>query len=238
MKISCIIIDDEPVARKGIENYIKKIDFLDLCGSYSSTEKIAAAALANIELIFLDIKIHKSNGLEFYRNLKAGSPFAIVISAYPEYALEGFELSVTDYLLKPVSFDRFFQAVTRVKELVSLKQQQQLVYETDSEYFFIKCDNKIQKLKYDEVLYIESLSNYVVIYTASKKYLSYLSLNILLDNLPLHKFVRTHKSFIVSIDKVDAVKNNEVSIGNHSLPLGKSYREAFMRLIEKKMIKK
>lgn len=238
MTISCIIIDDEPIARKGIENHIERVDFLRLVGSYSNTRKIEKPVLSAIDLIFLDIKLHAANGLQFYQSLKPNNPFAIVISAYSEYAMDGFELNVADYLLKPVSFERFLDAAERVRDLVSLKQGNQAAFETAQAYFFIKCDNKIQKLTYDEVLYIESSSNYVVIYTTSKKYLSYLTLNILMDKLPKHKFVRIHKSYVISIDRVDAVKNADVLINGQSLPVSKSYKDHFMALVESRLIKK
>jgi DNA-binding LytR/AlgR family response regulator len=238
MTISCIIIEDEPIARKGIEGYIKKIDFLNLLGSYSNTQKIEKSVLGSVDLIFLDIRLHKVNGLQFYKSLQPFNPFAIVISAYSEYALDSFELNITDYLLKPVPFLRFCTAVTRVKDLISLRENSQVIYEAGPSYFFIKCDNKIQKVTYDEVLYVEGLNNYVVIYTETKKYLSYLTLNILTDKLSKEKFVRIHKSYIISIEKVDAVKNHELFIAGHCLPISRSYWDSFMKLIERKLIKK
>ncbi|MBD0288830.1 MAG: response regulator transcription factor [Flavisolibacter sp.] len=238
MIISCIIIDDEPIARKGVESYIQKVDFLNLVGSYSSPQRIETTVLLGVDLIFLDIRLHKTNGLEFYKNLKPNAPFVVVISAYSEYALEGFELNVADYLLKPVSFERFLSAASRVKDLIELKQNSQVIYDAGPGYFFIKCENKIQKVTYDEVLYMESRSNYVLIYTDTKKYLSYLSLNILVDKLPKHRFIRVHKSYIVAIDRVDAVKNDEVIAGGHSVSIGKSYKDHFMDLVESKLIKK
>jgi DNA-binding LytR/AlgR family response regulator len=186
----------------------------------------------------LDIKLHKRNGLDFYKSLRPNTPFAVVISAFPEFALDGFELNVADYLLKPVSFERFTGSVIRVKELIRLKSDSQLFYDSQADYFFIKSNNQIQKLKYEDILYIEGLSNYVLIYTERQKYLSYLTLNLITEKLPNQKFIRIHKSYIVPIDKVDAIKGNDVHIGGHCLPLGQSYKEAFMELIEQKLLKK
>ncbi len=238
MTISCIIIDDEPVARQGVEDYVRKIDFLTLLGSYSNPEKIEKSILSQVELLFLDIKLHKINGLEFYEKLKPNAPFAIVISAYSEYALTGFELNVVDYLLKPVAFERFQEASLRVKELKNLKENNEAYYDDDNGYFFIKTDNRIQKIVYDDILYVEGLSNYVAIYTVQKKYLSYLSLNILMERLPKNKFIRVHRSYLAAIDKIDSFKNQEILVGTHTLPLGKSYKEGFVKMIEGKLVKK
>jgi len=238
MTITCIIIDDEPLARQGIENYIKRTRFLKLLGSYSIPDKIEPTLLSAVDLIFLDMKLHKKNGLDFYRTLLPDTPFAVVISAFPEFALDSFELNVADYLLKPVSFERFTESVNRVKELIRLKSDSQLFYDSQADYFFIKSNNQIQKLKYEDILYIEGLSNYVLIYTEQQKYLSYLTLNHITEKLPAKKFIRIHKSYIVPIDKVEAIKGNDVYIQGHCLPLGQSYKQDFMELIEKKLLKK
>ena len=171
MTISYIIIDDEPVARKGIENYCHSFKFLKHEGSFSQTEKVPQSLLKEIDLIFLDVKLHKRNGLDFYRTLQPNPPFGIVISAYSEYAIDGFELNVADYLLKPVAFDRFAIAVNRVRELMELKENHQAWYNSTSKYFFIKTNNQIQKLNYEDIIYFEGLSNYVVIHTENRKYL-------------------------------------------------------------------
>lgn len=238
MTISCIIIDDEPVARKGIENYIRQTGFLNLLGSYGIPDKIEPGILSTVDLIFLDIKLHKTNGLEFYKTLRPDPPFAIVISAYPEFALQGFELNVVDYLLKPVAFERFHEAVNRVKELIRLKASGPLFYDEQADYFFIKSNNQIQKLKYETILYIEGRSNYVLIYTEQQKYLSYLSLNLITEKLPKQKFLRIHRSWVIAIDKIDSIKGNEVFIKGHSLPVSKSFKDAFMEVVEKRLLKK
>ena len=238
MTVSCIIIDDEPLARQGIENYVKKTSFLKLLGSYSMPEKIESAILSDVDLIFLDIKLHKKNGLDFYRSLQPHVPFAVVISAFPEFALDGFELNLVDYLLKPASFERFTEAANRVKELIRLRSDSQLFYDSQADYFFIKSNNQIQKLKYEDILYIEGLSNYVLIYTEQQKYLSYVTLNLITEKLPNQKFIRIHRSYIVPIDKIEAIKGNDVLVKGHCLPLGQTFKEAFMELIEQKLLKK
>jgi DNA-binding LytR/AlgR family response regulator len=238
MIISCIIIDDEPVARKGIEGYIKKISFLQLAGSYSHPDKIDTSLLPEIDLIFLDIRLHKSSGLDFYRQLKPDAPFAIVISAYPEHAIDGFELNVVDYLLKPATFERFEEAVNRVKEIMELKENNRAVYDVPSDYFFIKSNNQIQKLNYEDILYIEGLSNYVVIHTVLKKFLSYISINLLMEKLPKGRFVRIHKSYVVAVDKIEAIKANEILLKQINLPISKSYKNDFMEMVEGKLFKK
>ena len=187
---------------------------------------------------FLDIRLHKSSGLDYYQQLKPDAPFAIVISAYPEHAIDGFELNVVDYLLKPASFERFEEAVNRVKEMMGLRENSRVVYDAPSDYFFIKSNNQIQKLNYESILYVEGLSNYVVIHTGTRKFLSYLSLNLLMEKLPKGRFVRIHKSYVVAVDKIDSIKGNEIFVNEMSLPLSKSYKDGFMELVEGRLLKK
>jgi len=172
MKINCIIIDDEPLARKGLKEYITDVDFLNLIGEYDNplkaTEQISKG---EIQLLFLDIQMPKITGLDFFKTLQQAPP-VIFTTAYPQYALDGFELNALDYLVKPISFDRFLKAAMRAKEFYEISQvnaEEAKQATVQQDYFFIKADNKLVKIQFDEILYVEALQNYVVIHTTDKK---------------------------------------------------------------------
>jgi DNA-binding LytR/AlgR family response regulator len=172
MQINCIIIDDEPLARKGLKEYIADIDFLNLVGEYDNPLKAAEQiGKGDVQLLFLDIQMPKITGLDFFKTLQHAPP-VIFTTAYPQYALDGFELNALDYLVKPISFDRFLKAAMRAKEFYEVRQinaTEAKKDETGSGYFFIKADNKLVQLHFDEILFAEALQNYVVIHTSEKK---------------------------------------------------------------------
>src|SRR5580765_8959396 len=174
MKLNCIIVDDEPVARKLLEEYIQDVDFLELKGKAENPLK-ANTLLDNneINLMFLDINMPKLSGIEFLRTSRV-LPLTIMTTAYAEYAVEGFELDVMDYLVKPFSFERFLKAVNKAKEYFELKKKQP--EESDKKYFFVKCDGKIEKVFYDELLYVEAMLNYVILHTETRKMIVYLTI--------------------------------------------------------------
>lgn len=238
-KLRTVIIDDEPVARKGIEKYVEQTVFLSLIGSFSSPTKLhIEAKKENVDLLLLDIKLHKLNGLDFYKSLGESAPFVIIISAYSEYALDGFELNVTDYLVKPVPYDRFLKAVLKVKELFELKKTSNVEYDAKENYFFIKSDLKFQRINLEDILFIEGMSNYVIIHTESKKFITYLTFRGLLEKLPKNDFVRIHKSYVVSLRKIDSIDVNEVKIGLVNLPLSKYYKETVMSVINERLFRR
>lgn len=229
-KINCIIIDDEPLARAGLKEYIADIGFLNLVGEYDNP--LGATGLlgtGEVELIFLDVQMPKITGIDFFKTLK-NPPAVIFTTAYPQYALDGFEVSALDYLVKPISFDRFLKAVLKAKEMYSVKNEPVPVPEkltgTAPDYFFIKADNKLVKILLADILFIEAMQNYVTIITTSKKYISYLTFKSVEDYLPAGDFVKVHKSFIIASARVDSIEGNEIRIGEHRIPLSRSLKDA------------
>lgn len=237
MLYQCIIIDDEPLARELLESYIQKVPFLQLVQSFSSAiEASLAIHSQSIDLIFLDIEMPHLNGLDFLRNLKY-PPTIIFTTAYAEYALEAFNLNVVDYLLKPIEFNRFFQAVNKVikqtPETTIAPQTTIAMAEAkeDDEYFFIKTDQKIVKVLTQDILFIEGLQKYVKIHLPNEVLISLTSLSHLLGKLPSESFTRIHRSYIINIAHIDSIQGNTISIKNHHLPLSQGNRSAFYELI-------
>ncbi len=226
MKINCIIIDDEPLARKGLKEYIQEVDFLNLLGEFDNPLKATdTLSQHHVDLLFLDIQMPKITGVDFMKSLQQ-KPLVIFTTAYPEYALEGFELDAVDYLLKPFSFDRFLKAAMKARRLLDTTSVETISSnEKDEDYFFIKADNRLVKIRYDEILFAEALQNYVSIQTASKKYITYLTFKSLVESLSSHLFIQTHKSFVVSLPKIESVDGNELVIGTHRIPISRTQRE-------------
>ncbi len=242
MKINCIIIDDEPLARKGLKEYIADVDFLHLAGEFDSPVKaMDILAREEVQLLFLDIQMPKITGLDFFKALKHPPP-VIFTTAFPQYALEGFELNALDYLVKPVSFDRFLKASMRAKEFYEVRQKN--IAETTSgivaaDYFFIKADNKLVKIVYDDILFAEALQNYVLIHTNDKKYITYLTFRAIEEYLPSDKFIKTHKSYIVSASKVDSIEANDIRVGQHHIPISRNLKDDVMdKLVNGKFLKR
>ena len=240
MSINCIIIDDEPLARKGLKEYIADTDFLQLAGEFDNPLKATEAiSKGEVQLLFLDIQMPKITGLEFFRTLKQPPP-VIFTTAYPQYALDGFEVNALDYLVKPISFDRFLKAALKAKEFYEVREKNSvLASSAGTEYFFIKADNKLVKLDYEEVLFAEALQNYVVIHTTGKKYITYLTFKAVEDYLPGNRFIRTHKSYIVAAAKIDSIEGNDITIGQHHIPISRNLKEEVMeKLLKGKFLKR
>ncbi len=229
--LSCLIIDDEPLARKGLKEYIRDVDFLRLAGEFENPMKASDVLMQEkIDLIFLDIQMPRITGLEFIKTL-AHRPMVIFTTAYPQYAVEGFELDAIDYLLKPFSFERFWKAVNKARSHAGNAAQQEAPIRSEPDCFFIKSDNRLVKIRYDDMLFAEALQNYVAIYAGDKKYISYLTFKSVEDHLPADRFLKIHKSFIVSLSKIDSIEGNEIRIGSHTLPISRSIREEVMEKI-------
>jgi DNA-binding LytR/AlgR family response regulator len=229
MKLNCFIVDDEPYARKCIREYVEQTNDLIYTGEAGSAED-AITFLGNkkADIIFTDIQMPGITGIDFVRTAGDESLF-IFITAYPEYALESYELNIIDYLLKPVSYERFSKSVTKAKEYLSLKKQPKEKRMVD--YFFIKCGSKFEKILFDDVLYAEALENYVKIYTASKMYISYLTFKSVEEYLSSEKFIRVHKSYIVSLSKIESLDNELIRIGTYDIPLSRNYRNEVMNKV-------
>ena len=233
LKYSCIVVEDEPLAAEVLADYIKQVPFLEL--KKICTDAIFAMEMLQtekIDLIFLDIHLPKLKGLEFLESLK-NPPKIIITSAYKEYALQGFEFNVIDYLLKPIRFQRFLKAVNKLNQ-----QETAIVYPlpaTNSErgYIFFNVGKKKVKIYPDEILFIESLREYVRVTTKEKTILTKFQLNEIEDILPKNNFIRIHRSFIVAKDKISAFTATDVEINNKTIPIGRSYKELVMSLLEK-----
>ena len=218
----CLIIDDDPVIRELVSDYIAKVDFLEF--GIKVANAIDALNLLNIqafELIFLDINMPEMSGVEFLDNIDASIP-VIMITADKDFALDAYNYNVVDYLVKPISYSRFYQAVKKVQDHLAKKETT-----TQNDEIFVKDGHDLVKLNLREVLYIEAVSNYVSFKTQTKNVLSLLSMKKLEDNLPDY-FVRIHRSYIVNIRKVDKVESNNLLIGSITLPVSSSYKQALL----------
>jgi DNA-binding LytR/AlgR family response regulator len=224
--LNCVIIDDEPLAREGMADYVKEIDFLHLVDTCENP--VALMKLMDqhpVDLIFLDIQMPKMNGIDFLKIIQK-PPMVIITTAFPSYALEGFQLNVLDYLLKPITFDRFFKAVSKAREYHQLVNRATVQKtEATTDYFFIKCGSKYEKIHFEDILYVEGMQNYITIYTVKGKYVTLLYLKNLEQNLDSQAFIRVHKSYIVAIDKIEAIEGNEIFIQQHRIPISRNYRE-------------
>lgn len=238
MNITCIIIDDEPLARKGLKEYVTDVDFLNLIGEFDNPLKAAELiSRGEVQLLFLDIQMPKITGLDFFKTLQNAPP-VIFTTAYPQYALEGFEVNALDYLVKPVSFDRFFKAVLKAKEFYEVRDTNRKETES-SDYFFIKADNKLVKILFDEVLYVEALQNYVTIHTAARKYMTYLTFKSVEDYLPADKFLKVHKSYIVAASKIDSIEGNDIRICQQHIPISRNQKDEVMdKLLKNRFLRR
>jgi DNA-binding LytR/AlgR family response regulator len=238
--IRCIIIDDEPLARKGLREYINDIDFLQLEADFDTPLKATKLlGEGSIQLIFLDIQMPKITGLEFFKTLQHAPP-VIFTTAYPQYALDGFELNALDYLVKPISFERFLKAAMRVKEYYEVRIKNISEQASgEANFFFIKADNKLAKIFFDDILYVEALQNYVSIHTKTKKFITYLTFKSVEEYLPADQFIKTHKSFIVAASKIDSIDGNDIRIGENHIPISRSSKEEVMeRLLKGRFLKR
>lgn len=234
MKMKCIIVDDEPLARKGLQEYCTDLAYLQNIESFESA-MTAGTYLTNhpVDLMLLDIRMPKLSGIDFLRNLKT-PPLVIFTTAFPDYALESYELNVIDYLVKPISFERFSKATQKAFDYFLLKQKQ-----TEADYFFIKCNQQLEKVPFNEVLFVEAMQNYCIIRTASRKLICYITLKAMQEKLPADRFMKVHKSFIVSLDKVTAIENNFLRIETSLIPVSRNLKtEVISKITESKLLKR
>jgi DNA-binding LytR/AlgR family response regulator len=240
MNIRCIIIDDEPLARKGLKEYIADTSFLELVAEFDNALKATEIInTGNIQLLFLDIQMPKITGLDFFKTLQQPPP-VIFTTAYPQYALDGFGVNALDYLVKPVSFERFLKAALKAREYYEVREKNVAVAAAEpAGYFFIKADNKLVKLFFADVLFAEALQNYVVIHTRDKKYITYLTFRAVEDYLPADRFIKTHKSYIIAASAIDSIEGNDIRIGQHHIPISRNLKEEVMeKLLKGKFLKR
>jgi len=228
-KIRCIIIEDEPLAVKVIADYVSQISFLELKGTFKDAILATDYLRDNsVDLIFLDIHLPKLKGMAFLKTL-THPPAVIVTTAYHQYAVEGFNLNVTDYLLKPVEFERFLVAVNKVKTLQGEKTKPAEMEEV-RDFIFLNVQKKKVKILFSDIVYIESQREYIKIVTTKKEHISKLSTNEIETLLPEHLFKRIHRSFIVSIKKIESYTNEMVEVNGISLPIGRGYKDVIENL--------
>lgn len=231
MIINCIAVDDEPLALDLIEDNIKQVPFLNLVGVCKNALEAAEIIQNNkIDLVFLDIQMPGISGIQFIQSLPT-SPMVIFITAYEQYALEGFNLNVIDYLLKPVSFERFFKACNKANEYFTLKHNQGKSQGSFvDEYFFVNAEYSLVKIKYNEILYIEGLKDYIKIYLSSQNrpVITRMTMKSIEEKLSVLPFMRVHKSFIVSLDKIDSIRNLKISIGQHIIPVSEQFADELL----------
>jgi DNA-binding LytR/AlgR family response regulator len=233
MNTSCIIVDDEPLAREGLERLVRETGFLELvalCSSAIEANRVLSAE--KIELMFLDIQMPRMRGTDFLRTLEV-KPEVIITSAHADFALEGFELNVLDYLLKPITPERFLKAVNRAREVLSKE-----VLSKEGAYFFVRAGNGFEKIVFDELLFIEAAQNYCALHTTRGKFLTLSTIHALEAQLPPDQFLRVQKSYIVSIPRIQSVNTLEVVIGAHTIPVSKNYRDALLALVDKRLLRR
>lgn len=228
--ITCIAIDDEPLSLEIISDYVSKVSFLDLKGTFTDPFK-ASEMLKNekIDLLFLDIEMPDLTGMQFLKSLKT-QPMVIFVTAYNQYAVEGFNLDAVDYLLKPIEFDRFFKAVNKAYDYHRYVNNQP---QPEENYIFVKSDYQIKKINIDDITYIEGLDDYIKIYSGEDFVLSLMTLKSILSKLPANRFIRVHRSYIVSIPHINSIQRNRISINDKLIPVSDTYSADFFKIIEK-----
>jgi two-component system, LytTR family, response regulator len=232
--MNVLITDDEPLARKGLKEYIEEISFLALISEAANpVQAMEILQKEKVDLLLCDIQMPLLDGIQFVKQLK-NPPLIIFTTAYPDYALQGYELDVVDYLLKPISFDRFFKAVTKANELHLLKNgttkaENSMVAVLGNNFFFIKTDKGFIKLFYNDVFFLEAMHNYVVFNTTSGKYTSYITLQNAEESLPAAQFIKTHKSYIVNIEHIKRIQAESIWLADIQLPVSRQIREELMQ---------
>jgi DNA-binding LytR/AlgR family response regulator len=222
-------VDDEPLARKGLKEYVAETGFLELVGEYDTAVRAAGpVSSGDVQLIFLDIQMPIMTGLEFMHSLREAPP-VIFTTAYPQYALEGYEVNALDYLVKPISFDRFLKAALKAKEFYEVRESNRV--EAGDDHFFIKSDQRLVKIRFDDILFVEAMQNYVTIHLAEGKYITYLTFRAVEEYLPREKFIRVHKSYIASLGRIDSIEGNDMRIGTHLLPISRNMKEEVMEKV-------
>lgn len=249
MILKCIAVDDEPLALDIIEDYVSKIPFLELVKrTESAIEAMQLVQQGGIDLVFLDIQMPELTGIQFLKIAGSKTNY-ILTTAYSQYALESYDLDVSDYLLKPIAFDRFYKAVEKVRNkhqrnegapAIATPTPESAIVEQPKaaaqDFIFVKTDNKIQKIQLNDILYIEGLKDYISIYTKTERVITLQNMKKMEETLPKGSFIRVHKSYIISVDKIESIERSRIAIASKIIPIGDTYREEFFKLIDKKNV--
>lgn len=231
MKLKCLLVDDEPLARAGMEEYVSSVPFLELVGV--CTDALQAQELlrqAPVDLLLLDVEMPHMTGIEFLKSLKP-PPMAILTTAFSEYALEGFELDVIDFLVKPIPYERFLKAVTKARDLREFRSAPGGTTSLAPAYTFVKSGGKMERVYFDDILFVEAMQNYVIIHEGGHRLIVYMTLAAMEEQLPIDRFMRVHKSFIVALGRVNTIDGHDLVIGSHRIPVSRSLREEVSRRI-------
>jgi DNA-binding LytR/AlgR family response regulator len=234
MKTRCIIVDDEPLAIKLIKSHVSKFDFIEVAAECrSAVQAIDVLRNVNVDLMFLDINMPQITGLEFLKSMPH-PPYVIITTAYREYALEGFDLNVVDYLLKPISFDRFLKAINKYCDRQEKKTKIDTIEPDEklrSSFIYVPDGNTVHKINLEDILYFEGYGEYVKIHTLKKTYISKETLHDYESTLKVKQFTRVHKSYIVSIAKINAFTSSTIIINDNEIPIGRSYKESVLQTL-------
>jgi two-component system LytT family response regulator len=247
-KLRCIAVDDEPLALDIIEDYVSKVPFLELVKrTENAIEALQLVQAGGIDLVFLDIQMPELTGIQFLKIANSKAHY-ILTTAYSQYALESYDLNVSDYLLKPIAFDRFYKAVEKVNNLVKTTEPaappQPVITSSPfssanhpvQDFIFVKTEHKIQKIELDDILYIEGLKDYISIYTRAERVITLQNMKKMEEILPAGQFIRVHKSYIISLDKIESIERSRISICGKIIPIGDTYRDEFFKHIDNKNI--
>ena len=224
MKIRCIIIDDEPLAGEVIATHLKEFPNMELLGSFvNPLEALDKIETGTVDVVFIDINMPKMNGLDVIRSLDT-RPYFIITTAYREYAVESFDLDVLDYLVKPIPFARFLKSINKLSQkFISDKSSEMASPNTEKSFIFLKVDKKLIKIKFEDIYFIESLKDYIKVFTKSGDYLAHKSLTGITEELPSNQFLRLHRSYTVALDKIQALEGNSVLVTDKRIPIGRKY---------------
>ncbi len=246
MILKCIAVDDEPLALDIIADYVAKVPFLELVKrTESAIEAMQIVQEGNIDLVFLDIQMPELTGIQFLK-IAGNKASYILTTAYSQYALESYDLNVSDYLLKPIAFDRFYKAVEKVRNQRQKQDSPTLVAPEPvatpaatpsiQDFIFVKTEHKIQKIELDDILYIEGLKDYISIFTKNERVITLQNMKKMEETLPKKDFIRVHKSYIIAVDKIESIERSRIAIAGKTIPVGDTYRDAFFKLIDTKNV--
>jgi len=234
MKIRCAITDDEPQARKGLKGYVEQVPFLELAGVCENAMALnELLRTTDVDLVFLDIEMPYLSGIDLLKSLQR-PPKVIFTTAFEQYALKGFELEAVDYLLKPVTFERFLKAANRAHDLFSTPPATPA-----DDHLFIRTDDKFVRIQWTDIVYVEGMENYVRIHTLQGMHITHATLKSVLEHLPDPPFLQTHKSYIINTSKITGIEGNVIELGKMQVPLSRSLRDAVLeRLLRDRLLKK
>ncbi|MCX2478724.1 LytTR family DNA-binding domain-containing protein [Pedobacter sp. MC2016-15] len=250
MTLKCIAVDDEPLALDIIEDYVSKVPFLELVKrTENAIEALQLVQAGGIDLVFLDIQMPDLTGIQFLKIANNKASY-ILTTAYSQYALESYDLNVSDYLLKPIAFDRFYKAVEKVHSQHKNNVEPVLTpapvapapapvvaeIQPVQDFIFVKTEHKIQKIELDNILYIEGLKDYISIFTKAERVITLQNMKRMEETLPKSQFIRVHKSYIIALDKIESIERSRITICGKIIPIGDTYRDEFFKKIENKNI--